>query len=264
MKETDTNEILCEKIRRGVYGAKEQLLRQNLGMIYEIIRRERKHYRYLSLETEDLVAAGQMGLLSAAASFDPTCGTQFITYAWIKVRHEIQREMINSGRMIRIPVHIQERLQKLSVCRGLDSRQSTEVITKQVNQSVCAYGGKPLTQAQVEQCLRLAEPAAMVQSLNRPLKQDGVTQWQEMIPDRNTSEFAEKIHQRIFLEQGMKTLTEKERTVLYLHYGLMGNPEKTLSQIGEVLHVSKERVRQIEGLALKKMRQFHAGFRQIL
>ena len=117
----ESNESLCVRVQQGDAQAKLQLLKQNEGMIHTIAWRERRRYAYLSLELEDLWAAGQMGLLRAARLYRPETGNRFATYAWSHIRQAVQREIICGGTIVRIPVLIYILLQKYFVKGAMDS-----------------------------------------------------------------------------------------------------------------------------------------------
>lgn len=250
--ETNSNEALCVRIQQGDASAKMQLLNQNEGMIHTVAWRERRRYSYLALELEDLWAAGQMGLLRAANMFRIEAGNQFVTYAWIHVRQAVQREIIYGGTLIRIPVHLHDRMHKLSIYREPYTITDYDTLAKRVTKEEKA--GHGLTEQEVRECLCRVEPLSMLRSLNETMTLDGVTERQEMIaaPDEPTPD--EIAGKRVFLEQCLKQLSEREREVITMRYGLYGREAKTLVEVGEKLHVTKERVRQLERRAIQKLR----------
>lgn len=128
----ESNESLCVRVQQGDAQAKLQLLKQNEGMIHTIAWRERRRYAYLSLELEDLWAAGQMGLLRAARLYRPETGNRFATYAWSHIRQAVQREIICGGTIVRIPVHLHDRMHKLSVYREPGTAVSYDALSRRV------------------------------------------------------------------------------------------------------------------------------------
>lgn len=251
VQEKVTNEVLCQQIQQGSISAKEQILRQNEGMIHVIAWRERKRYSYLTVELEDLWAAGQMGLLRAAMLFRTESGNQFATYAWMHIRQAVQREIINGGTMIRIPVHLHDRMHKISVYREPFSQTDYHELAERIESE--AYGDQALTEKEVRDYLCRVEPLCSMRSLNETVKIDGATERQELIADPNAQTPEEAVSQRILVEACLSHLTQRERDVIVLRYGLNGCSQHTLLEVGTKLQVTKERVRQLEQRAMKKM-----------
>ena len=152
----DSNEALCIRIQQGDEQAKSQLLQQNEGMIHAVAWRERRRYAYLALELEDLWAAGQLGMLRAARLFRPETGNQFATYAWPHVRQAIQREIISGGTIIRIPVHLHDRMHKLSVYREPNGSVNYEALAERVTAE--ERTGHGMTASEVKEFLCRVEP----------------------------------------------------------------------------------------------------------
>lgn len=248
----ESNELLCALIQQKHPGAREQLLQKNIGMIHTIAWRERKQYAYLSLELEDLWAAGQMGLLHAAERFSPSNGNTFLTYALMHVRQAIQRENMSAGTTAKIPVYLHDRLHK--IIRYRDSFYNTDyhLLAKRVTAG--ELYGLGLTEKEVRVCLSRVEPMTAVRSLNEMVAQDSTMELEEVVcyADEVTSD--ELVTRRLMVSQCLECLDEREYQVIAMRYGLDGNPERTLVEIGEVLQVTKERVRQLEERALRKMR----------
>lgn len=254
--DADSNESLCLRIQAGDTEAKQQLLEQNDGMIHTIAWRERRRYAYLSLELEDLWAAGQLGLLRAARLYRPEYGAQFCTYAWAHVRQAIQREIISGGTIIRIPVHLHDRMHKLSVYREPGSAVDYTALSDRVTAEEKLDGMSP---QEIRDFLSQVEPMLSMRSLNEMLKQDGDTERQELLSEPDVLTPEEEVGERLFLRQCLAQLTSREREVIVLRYGLCGQERMTLLEIGEKLHVTKERVRQLEQRAIEKMRTW-SGF----
>lgn len=250
--QSDSNENLCVRIQQGEEYAKELLILQNEGMIHTVAWRERRRYAYLSLELEDLWAAGQIGLLRAANLFRAETGNQFATYAWIHVRQAVQREIMNGGTTIRIPVHLHDRMHKLSVYREPFSVVNYRALAERITEEEA--DGHGLTEQDVKEYLCQVEPLSTMRSLNEPLTLDGETERQELLADPDESTPDEIAGSRIFLEQCLAQLSVREREVIMMRYGLGGCPEQTLVQVGKRLQITKERVRQLEQRAIKKMR----------
>lgn len=254
LSERETNESLCVLIQQGNHRAKEQLLLRNTGMIHAIAWRERRKYAYLTLDLEDLWAAGQMGMLRAAELFRVSDGNSFTTYAWMHVRQAVQREIIGGGTMVKIPVYLHDRMHKISVYRESFSNTDYGLLAKRVTEG--ENEGFGLTEKEVRECLCQVEPMISIRSLNEIVTQDGTMEREEIVCDPETATPDEAAAVRLMVSSCLSCLTERERRVIAMRYGLDGKPERTLVEIGKILQVTKERVRQLEQRALKKMRMW--------
>lgn len=252
LSKRETNESLCTQIQKGDYSAKERLLERNAGMIYTIAWRERRKYAYLTVELEDLWVAGQMGMLRAAELFREADGNSFTTYAWMHVRQAIQREIISGGTMIKIPVYLHDRMHKISIYREPFSNTNYGLLAKRVTEG--ENEGLGLTEKEVRECLCQVEPVISVRSLNEVFAQDSTMEREETVCDPDAAAPDEMAEIHLMVSYCLACLTQRERQVIEMRYGLDGETERTLAEIGEILQVTKERVRQLEQRALKKMR----------
>lgn len=250
-----SNEVLCMRIRQGDTAAKEQLLLQNDGLIHTVAWRERRRYSYLTLELEDLWAAGQIGLLRAAYLFQESFGSQFVTYAWIHVRQAVQREIMNGGTTIRIPVHLHDRMHKIAVYREPFTATDYALLAKQITEA--EPEGCGLSEKEVQEYLCQVEPLSLMRSLNEPMALEGCTERQELIADEHAESPEEVVGVRVLLECCLEQLNERERSLISMRYGLDGKPERTLEEIGRTLQISKERARQLERRAMEKMQNWY-------
>lgn len=250
----ESNESLCVRVQQGDAQAKLQLLKQNEGMIHTIAWRERRRYAYLSLELEDLWAAGQMGLLRAARLYRPETGNRFATYAWSHIRQAVQREIICGGTIVRIPVHLHDRMHKLSVYREPGTAVSYDALSRRV--AAEEKNGKTINETEIKEILCKVEPMVSLRSLNETMKLDGETERQEMVTDPEIPTPDEEVGDHLFLASCLEQLTPRERQVIAMRYGLENCERMTLMEIGGKLHITKERVRQLEQRAMEKMRAF--------
>ncbi len=238
---------LARVIAAGGEAAKEattRFIEANQGLVYTAARRFQGH----GLDLEDLVQEGNIGLMRAIDKFDPTRGFKFSTMAWWWVQQAITREIFNTGRTIRLPVHLQETLRRMTkeetrLAASLDRMPADEELA----------GAMGLTVARIEQ-LR-ATPWAI--SLDEPLGEDDLS-LEGIIPDPGAS-FEKRVSDGILasdVEQILRsTLTPREYLVVKNRFGLGEEPERLLAQVGRDLGISRERVRQIEARALWKLRQ---------
>lgn len=238
---TEEKEIF-ERYSRGDEHALEELITANLRLVVSIAKR----YKGRGLSLEDLIQEGNIGLMTAAKKFDYTKGFKFSTYATYWIRQSIQRAIDNTKNTIRVPVHMMENLAKYkkvySELLQKSGTPSEEEIAKQMGVTV-----KTVKEIKVLELSML--------SLDETLGEDNTTLGSliesntYVSPEDNYRqiELSEKLH--MVLDQ----LSEKEKQVIILRFGLDGGEAKTLEDIGRMYNLSKERIRQIEATALKKL-----------
>jgi RNA polymerase sigma factor (sigma-70 family) len=229
-----------------------QLINSNLRLVVSIARRYQGH----GLSLLDLIQEGSLGLMRAVDKFDPSRGLKFSTYATYWIRQSVGRAIADQGRTVRLPVHLGERLSRLARVRQqlvqrLDREPTPEEIATELG----------LTTDQVAK----AEQAALTPaSLDEAHTEDGTGSLAEIIADPLQPSPLEEISHgllRADLSEAMSHLTPRERNILRLRYGLDGEGAMTLEQIGQRLSLTRERVRQLESEALKKLRDPMLGRR---
>jgi RNA polymerase primary sigma factor len=229
-----------------------QLINSNLRLVVSIARRYQGH----GLSLLDLIQEGSLGLMRAVDKFDPSRGLKFSTYATYWIRQSVGRAIADQGRTVRLPVHLGERLSRLARVRQqlvqrLDREPTPEEIATELG----------LTTDQVAR----AEQAALTPaSLDEAHTEDGTGSLAEIIADPLQPSPLEEISHgllRADLSEAMSHLTPRERNILRLRYGLDGESAMTLEQIGQRLSLTRERVRQLESEALKKLRDPMLGRR---
>jgi RNA polymerase primary sigma factor len=232
--------------------ARAQLINSNLRLVVSIARRYQGH----GLSLLDLIQEGSLGLMRAVDKFDPSRGFKFSTYATYWIRQSVGRAIADQSRTVRLPVHLGERLSRLARARQqLMQRLDREPTAEEI------AGELGLT---IDQVNRAEQAALTPASLDEAHTEDGTGTLAEVIADPlQLSPLEEVSHEllRSDLSEALSHLTPRERNILQLRYGLGGGTALTLEQIGQRLSLTRERVRQLESEALKKLRDPMLGRR---
>ena len=251
------NELLVRAAQAGNKSAKEQLFLDNDALVWNVARK----YTYMCgtcLTEEDLHQAGREGMLKAIDRFNCDLGYKFSTYALWWIRQAVIREVENNGRTIRIPVHKQEQARR--VMRVYNSMFHQKAPTAQrVNEVVKKLEemGRPLNEDQVLECIQLNDYVMGCVSLDSPVGEDGDTVLGDFIAaDRrdNPEILLEQMCLRSDLMDVLDMLMPREAKVLIRRYGLDGMGQRTLEEVGQEFSVTRERIRQIEAKAMRKLR----------
>jgi RNA polymerase primary sigma factor len=235
---------LAARIEQGDVEARDRMVRANLRLVVNISR----GYTGKGLSLQDLIEEGNLGLLRAVEGFDPTVGTRFSTYASYWIKQSIKRALINSAKTIRIPAYMVELLSKW---RRATSRLSEELGRTPTNEEVARILGLP------KKKLPIIRKAIRI-SNSTPQSDQSESGWSlgEMVMDERLKAPDETLLNHDILRHAMDLLDDledREAAVLKMRFGIDGSEPKTLKEIGAELGLTRERVRQIETEALRRL-----------
>lgn len=238
---------LAHRIRRGDLKAKRQMTLSNLRLVINIAKR----YSHLGVPLLDLIEEGNLGLMKAVIKYNPNKGYRFSTYGAWWIRQYITRAIANQGKTVRIPVYMTELISKF--------KRTTEELSQKLGRRPTVTELAKRMRLPVERIERLQElvTSSQTTSLETPVGEEGETEMIDLLQDETIPSPQDDVtrflqHERIAAL--LLQMNERERRVLTLRYGLDDSISRTLGETAEFFDITRERVRQIEAVAIRKLR----------
>jgi RNA polymerase primary sigma factor len=236
-------------VRNGVE-ARHHLIQANLRLVVSIAKKYVGH----GLSLTDLIQEGNLGLMRAADKFDAGRGNRFSTYATWWIRQAVSRAIAEQGRTIRLPVHMSESMGQV--------KRTAERLAKALERQPTAAELAVALGQPVDKIERTLEAMKSTISLEMPVGAEGESTLGEFVEDKMQQSPVEAATERMMrrdLDVALETLTERERRILTLRYGLADGQMRTLEEVGKVMGMTRERARQIEAQALRALRGSDTG-----
>ena len=237
---------LAAKIKKGDHKARSLMISSNLRLVVTIAQ----DYANLGLPLPDVISEGNIGLMTAVDRFDPAKGAKLSTYAAWWIKQSIKRALSNQGKTVRVPVHLGDKISKMRrVALQMSEELGREPTDDELGEEIGIASGK------VSQLKTVSIRPA---SLDAPISDDDSTEFGESISDEETRTPFELLRDKdLHNEVGglFKVLDDREKKIISQRFGFDGGKRKTLEEIGRKLRVSRERIRQLENIALSKLRR---------
>ena len=238
---------LAKRIRRGDKAARDHMISANLRLVVKIAM----DYKDFGLPLLDLISEGNIGLIKAVERFDPRKGGKLSTYAAWWIKQSIKRALANQSKTIRLPVHLVDKISKM--------RRTAMALTEQLGREPTDEELAIELQIPTAKVAHLKSVSVRPASLDAPVGEDGDSAtFGEIVGDDNAISPYEGLREKnrnSDLTEMVNSLDKREAEIIKLRFGLDGRDELTLEEVGQKFHVTRERIRQLEYLALTKMRK---------
>lgn len=237
---------LAERIKKGDKEARDRMISANLRLVVKIAH----DYNNFGLPLLDLISEGNIGLIKAVERFDPSKGGKLSTYAAWWIKQAIKRALANQSKTIRLPVHLVDKIAKM---RQVTSKLAEELDREPTDDEVAYEMG-----VSANRVSHLKSVSVRPSSLDAPIGEDGDTNFGDLIGDEMQSTPLENLQQKTTsndIQSVINLLEPRESEIIRLRFGLDGNHPLTLEEVGEKFDITRERVRQIQMIALHKMRR---------
>jgi RNA polymerase primary sigma factor len=236
---------LARRVQKGDKEARDKMIRANLRLVISLAKR----YTNLGIPLSDLIEEGNIGLMRSVDKFDPEKGYRFSTYAAWWIKQGISRAIIDQGKMIRVPVYMNEEIVRY--------KRAVETLTQKLGRKPQQGEIAKKLQLTVDKVREMEQAISKMSSLDAPIGEDGDGQVHDIVeddsfaaPDELVETFLTKERARAMIDG----LNERERQIIEMRYGLVDGEQRTLAEIADVLGVSRERIRQLEITILEKLR----------
>lgn len=237
---------LAGRIKKGDEAARKQMIQANLRLVVKIAH----DYSNFGLPLLDLISEGNIGLIKAVERFDPNKGGKLSTYAAWWIKQSIKRALANQSKTIRLPVHLVDKIARM---RKIITRLSEELEREPTNEEIAHEMGMP-----VNKVAHLKTVSVRPSSLDAPVSSEDDTQFGELVGDENATTPFEDLRSKSLMSdvnELIDSLDEREADIIRMRFGLKGDRPMTLEEVGLAFNITRERVRQLQNMALIKMRK---------
>lgn len=238
---------LAKRIHKGDRKARDLMIKSNLRLVVKIAH----DYKDFGLPLLDLISEGNIGLIKAVERFDPAKGGKLSTYGAWWIKQSIKRALANQSKTIRLPVHLVDKISKM---RRISNALTEELGREPTDEEIAIE-----LQIPTAKVAHLKSVSTRPASLDAPISdEDGGTPFGEIVGDENAIDPYQNLREKNLqsdLRSLINDLDERESEIIKLRFGLEGKDELTLEEVGKLFHVTRERVRQLQNIALSKMRK---------
>ena len=239
--------VLAKRIKRGDREARNHMIQANLRLVVKIAH----DYKDFGLPLLDLISEGNIGLIKAVERFDPAKGGKLSTYAAWWIKQSIKRALANQSKTIRLPVHLVDKISKM--------RKVATALTEEFGREPTEEEIAIEMQIPVNKIAHMKSVSVRPASLDAPINdEEGGSPFGEIVGDENATSPYETLREKNIqgdLRDLLASLDEREARIIKLRFGIDGNNEMTLEEVGKLFNVTRERVRQLQNLAISKMRK---------